>query len=270
MLVEMGFQQHIARKRINGFNRGNMKHPIYVKTPSGNTKSDSVVLQPLVVHSEYKNRRASLEGSVYGVHPNWDNFFHNSNLYQFEKRINKGKSKIPYGVAVDFENRNALFSFIDWLANRPPLAKPPVGETEDLENAKDKLAEVPSTTRQMLIDARKGQGKYRTDLLEYWGDCAVSNIASAHFLRASHIKPWRDSNDIERIDKYNGLLLNPILDIAFDKGFISFSDGGQILISSQIRGHELDLSIYPELTLKKIAENHRSYLSWHRMNIFKE
>jgi 5-methylcytosine-specific restriction protein A len=54
-------------------------------------------------------------------------------------------------------------------------------------------------------------------------------------LKASHIKPWRDSDNAERLDIYNGLLLIPNLDSAFDKGYISFDDGGKIIISDMIK-----------------------------------
>ena len=50
-------------------------------------------------------------------------------------------------------------------------------------------------------------------------------------LLASHIKPWRDSNHQERLDKFNGLLLLANLDKAFDLGFISFDDSGKVPIS---------------------------------------
>jgi putative restriction endonuclease len=39
---------------------------------------------------------------------------------------------------------------------------------------------------------------------------------------------------VERLDLYNGLLLIPDLDAVFDRGFISFSDEGNIIISSKI------------------------------------
>jgi putative restriction endonuclease len=92
---------------------------------------------------------------------------------------------------------------------------------------------------------------------------------SPSFLRASHIKPWRDSDNVERLDRYNGLLLNPTLDVAFDRGYISFSDEGKILISDALSGNEKALFISSEMSLKKVDLEHHKYLEWHRRNIFK-
>ncbi|WP_371121728.1 hypothetical protein [Paenibacillus sp. OK060] len=39
------------------------------------------------------------------------------------------------------------------------------------------------------------------------------------FLRPSHGKPWRNS-DNERLDKYNGFLFCPAHDSLYDKGYI--------------------------------------------------
>jgi hypothetical protein len=50
-------------------------------------------------------------------------------------------------------------------------------------------------------------------------------------LRASHCKPWRDSDDSERLDGENGLLLTPSIDHLFDRGFISFENNGRLLVS---------------------------------------
>ena len=57
--------------------------------------------------------------------------------------------------------------------------------------------------------------------MEYWDSkCAVTGLAIPELLKASHIKPWKDSTDEERLDIFNGLLLAPHLDAAFDRGFI--------------------------------------------------
>ncbi|MDC0682621.1 HNH endonuclease signature motif containing protein [Sorangium atrum] len=50
----------------------------------------------------------------------------------------------------------------------------------------------------------------------------MTGLAVPALLRASHIKPWADcETDAERLDVYNGILLAPHLDAAFDRGFIT-------------------------------------------------
>lgn len=50
-------------------------------------------------------------------------------------------------------------------------------------------------------------------------------------LRASHIKPWRDCTDAERLDPDNGLLLMAGYDAAFDAHYLSFSDDGVVIFA---------------------------------------
>ena len=124
-----------------------------------------------------------------------------------------------------------------------------------------------------LINARKGQGVYRKSLEEYWESrCSITGTSESNkgkLLIASHIKPWADSNNSERMDQFNGLLLIPNLDKAFDRGYITFDRSGAILISSQLNtpsgfGISKDLCI----TSNKLNQNHLRYLEYHRKKIF--
>jgi len=269
-LIKLGFEQHVTHERINGFTRNDIDSSLYVKTPSGNSTLEYVAKNPLVIHSKYKAHEDSFPNEDVGVYPDWNKYFHSTGLKGFDKRIHKGKSEIYYGIAIGIENENALEKFVEWLSRTFISAKPSLSEYEDIENAKDELYEAPETIREALILARKGQGQYRAELIDYWNICSVSDVTLQSFLRASHIKPWRDSNNSERLDKYNGLLLNPILDVAFDKGFISFSNEGKILISEALNGKENELFISAEMSLKKVEAEHINYLEWHRRNIFKK
>jgi len=101
-----------------------------------------------------------------------------------------------------------------------------------------------ATTRQQLIEARLGQGNFRKDVLAQWnGACAVTRCALEEALRASHIKPWREADDDERLDVNNGLPLVATLDALFDRHLISFGEDGRILISKEIEPHLAALGI---------------------------
>ncbi|MCI6530224.1 MAG: HNH endonuclease, partial [Mesosutterella sp.] len=92
---------------------------------------------------------------------------------------------------------------------------------EDLQNL-DRLPIPNDTERRELHLARIGQGIYRQRLLKFWHEkCAVTGFSNPDMLLASHIKPWRLSDNCERLDPCNGLLLSPALDRAFDRGFIT-------------------------------------------------
>jgi putative restriction endonuclease len=61
--------------------------------------------------------------------------------------------------------------------------------------------------------------------------CRITGVTNPIHLRTSHCKPWRDSNNEERLDGENGLLLTPTIDHLFDRGFISFEDSGVLIVS---------------------------------------
>lgn len=90
------------------------------------------------------------------------------------------------------------------------------------------------TVRQALTTVRTKQDLFRRRLTSVERGCRLTGVLDLRFLRASHIKPWADSNDIERVDRNNGLLLTPSADLLFDHGWISFADRGGLLVSSRL------------------------------------
>lgn len=135
----------------------------------------------------------------------------------------------------------------------------------DLEQQRQTYETVDQTTRQAIVQSRIGQGQFRIALIDYWAGCAVTGCQVVDLLVASHIKPWRDANNVERLDRFNGLLLQPNLDAAFDKGYISFDDSGRILISRSLSSEALlQLGINFSMKLRWVEEGHRQYLEYHR------
>ncbi len=109
-----------------------------------------------------------------------------------------------------------------------------------------------ATEAERLVVQRVGQDIFRAGLMDYWeGRCAMTGLAIRDILRASHIKPWADcESDGERLDVFNGLLLAPHLDAAFDCGLITVMDDAAVVASSA-----LGLS---DLRLLGLAEPRRS------------
>lgn len=118
------------------------------------------------------------------------------------------------------------------------------------------------TAKASLVQARRGQGKFRRRLIDRWQCCAVTGYDNISLLLASHIKPWSSSNNWERLDSYNGLLLIPNLDKAFDLNYVSFSEKGKILISEQL-GEYRTLGIRDDMTVL-LNEKHQEYMAYHR------
>jgi hypothetical protein len=120
---------------------------------------------------------------------------------------------------------------------------------------------------------RVGQDMFRAGLLDYWeGRCAVTGLAIPELLRASHIKPWaRCDTDAERLDVFNGLLLAPNLDAAFDRGLVTFGDDGHIAVSAGLSSDAIvALGLAPGLRLRAVAAGHRLFLAWHREHLFQD
>lgn len=88
-------------------------------------------------------------------------------------------------------------------------------------------------------------------------------------LVASHIKPFIKSLPSEQYDKNNGFLLSRSMDALFDKGYITFSDDGRIIVSNRI---SLDLKTkLLNYSIDQIILNPErlSFLKFHRENVFK-
>jgi len=122
------------------------------------------------------------------------------------------------------------------------------------------------TTRQQLTAARIGQGKFRKDLLATWsGACAVLGVTRPELLRASHIKPWTSSNNVERLDPANGLLLSAMYDAAFDALLLSFADDGALVLAPDFPVSEaVAAGIDPAATINIADPKTRGYLAEHR------
>ena len=126
------------------------------------------------------------------------------------------------------------------------------------------------TTRQMLIDARVGQGKYREDLIAKWGSCAVTGVEDTKLLIASHVLPWRLADNSQRLDPDNGLLLSPSYDRAFDQGRISFDDSGGIMMDREHENSLMRAGVMPQARLRDYSRELNEYMHFHRNNEFRK
>lgn len=141
-------------------------------------------------------------------------------------------------------------------------------EQAEIDSAIDDTGE---TTTRRETEVRTKQRLFRERLIVVEKGCRLTGIEDLRFLRASHIKPWADSTHSERVDGENGLLLAPHADLLFDRGWISFSSSGRLLISNglpsdvQVRlGLTLDASLrYGEFSRKQV-----SFLEFHRHMVF--
>lgn len=138
----------------------------------------------------------------------------------------------------------------------------PTLRTEEVE--KDIPQDLKGYEREAVIKARINQSGFRKNLIKKYGRCCLCGVESPELLLASHIKPWKDSNEDEKGSTSNGLLLCPNHDKLFDRGLISFNDDGTILISEQLSENDrmfMNVSINMRIQVDPDA---RKNLAFHR------
>ena len=128
--------------------------------------------------------------------------------------------------------------------------------------------DLPETEKRQLVNARLGQGLFKNNVRLNEHECRVTGVRQLHHLRASHIKPWKDSNNEEKLHGCNGLLLAPHIDHLFDRGFISFEGNGELLVSTRMEPEVLDAwSIELPRNVGTFNVDQRHFLEHHRANV---
>lgn len=127
------------------------------------------------------------------------------------------------------------------------------------------------TEREALVMARRGQGKFRHEVSRIEERCRVTRVDKPEHLRASHCKPWRDASNEERLNGENGLLLTPTIDHLFDRGFISFDNNGDLLISPVAHLPSLErmgVETTRKTNVGSFSSGQKTYLDFHRGSVF--
>ena len=158
--------------------------------------------------------------------------------------------------------------FIDYASNENRHLR----FLEHEEEKRIQKSTMTSEQKQVLIQARSGQGLYRKRLLEECQFCPISFIDDKRLLIASHIKPWAVSSDKEKIDSKNGFILCPNYDSLFDKGFITFNPDKSLCVSPWIspkNQQRLNIFTGKNISYLPLDLKREQYLIYHRKHIFK-
>lgn len=200
-----------------------------------------------------------------------DNWGSGANVYEAAGQIFALAARLSRENGVDPEVHRAL---------HPPLVRgelpgdpaPSEDLTDALREFDQKTAGLPrSTEAQRLVIQRIGQDVFRAKLLARWGGrCPLTGMDEPRLLRAGHIKPWAEcDSDAERLDFFNGLLLAPHLDAAFDAGLITVDDDGTVIGAASLSEAAREaLGLGRRLVVPGLESKHRAYLAWHREHVF--
>lgn len=122
-----------------------------------------------------------------------------------------------------------------------------------------------------LLKARHGQGVFRVNLELNEHSCRITGVLDRRHLRATHIKPWSECNDAQKLDGYNGLLMSPHVAHLFERGYISFADDGELLVSQELNPVVLDnWRIQLPLSVGEFRPDQCYFLDYHRREVFQQ
>lgn len=140
----------------------------------------------------------------------------------------------------------------------------------EIENSIRNDKNITPTESLEIIKSRIGQGIFRDKLIAKYHKCIISGISDSRLLVASHVKPWSISNNTERLDSENGLLLSSLYDKMFDLGLITFENSGKIEISNSVKKADRKKFSLLENTYfdLKITTPLKEHLEYHRDIIF--
>ncbi len=140
----------------------------------------------------------------------------------------------------------------------------PTNETEE-ETDIQMRTDIGPTQKTQIINSRRGQGVFKANVRLIETACRVTGVANPRHLIASHIKPWSKSDDIEKLSGFNGLLLSPHIDHLFDKGFISFEESGNLVLSNKLETETLEKwQINKDINVGSFKQEQKQFLEYHR------
>ena len=170
------------------------------------------------------------------------------------------------------EKENILYYFRIFIDYKSDIVVYQMPEEKAQEANIKKDEKISQKVKETIIQARKGQGKYREELLKECSDCPFTLVNDERLLIASHIKPWSKSDNLEKIDPKNGFMFTPTYDKLFDRGFITFEDDKRVIVSPWLSPmNQKRLNIYTGMLVSKLPldEKRKEYLKYHRENVFK-
>lgn len=183
------------------------------------------------------------------------------------------KNKLKEIKISDVKYDNEIYEYYNSLKKERNINKIKIDE-ESLEFVKsvdNEIVEpIKPNEKEAIVKQRLTQGLFKEKLIKRECKCIICNIENIAFLIASHIKPWADSNDYEKIDVNNGFLFCPNHDKLFDEGYISFKDNGELLISPKLTKRDIELFNLSKKITVKINKDTKKYLEYHRKECFKK
>lgn len=183
--------------------------------------------------------------------------------YVYVEKVGDAKSPLFYWkLFVDFDTM--------WENQHTPLVFRYGKKGDNTSSVHTTVNAAPTVAASLRV--RKGQSRYREQLLEQCRFCPFTMVSDERLLIASHIKPWAACSDREKLDPYNGYMLTPLYDKLFDKGFITFTETRHVVLSeflSPLTWRQLGLKSNMYLRSLPMDDKRIEYLRFHQQSVFK-
>lgn len=178
------------------------------------------------------------------------------------KELDYGKVPVQQGAQLKENEYNRYRT----MAGLPPET---LSDINQIELSEEERTQYSKLEQESLIKVRIGQSEFRQKLIQKYHSCIICGIENRNLLISSHIKPWKDSDNAEKLDPDNGLLLCANHDRLFDKGLITI-DNDEIIISPELDKKSEKLLIPISKLSISFSPKTLNYLKYHRENIFKK
>jgi len=173
---------------------------------------------------------------------------------------------------LDLKRKEVSFFRVQIQTPKVSLAQAELDELEQADKQQLKIehdANLSATEKKMLILARIGQGRFRESVNRVEKHCRLTGVSDLNFLIASHIKPWKDCNNQERLNGENGLMLAPHVDKLFDRGWISFKDDGDLLVVETAKDVVSDWGLSGITNVGVFTKQQQIFLHYHRAHVYR-
>ena len=160
------------------------------------------------------------------------------NFGRFDENLKKaGITGLTNGSKLDEDIWNEFNGRWDELAVISEQLLADLEKREIITAYKSDEIHIPSGSDKFITTKQRvGHNFFRNAVASSYNSvCCITGLANQELLIASHIKPWAESDEHEKTDPSNGLLLNALHDKAFDKGFITVTPDYVIHISQDIK-----------------------------------
>jgi putative restriction endonuclease len=191
--------------------------------------------------------------------------------------IANGRIGLSHGSKLDKQVVEEFISNWDGLVSEVSKVKNSYHIAEDMPYMPMSYPQVFGYEDVVPAKARVGQSFFRSSILaEYGNKCCVSGIDIPELLRASHIKPWSSSSPSEKVNPQNGLLINSLIDSAFDKGLVTIDTKFRFILSNELRASQNKQIVFAfkdyegkQINLPSRFWPERDFIQYHNDTIFR-